>query len=190
MQRSLAALALVTLATACGQPPTTTAKTDFVVADPALAAELRLAAEQWAAAGLDVAAYVTINQNADGIPVRERTHDELMHHCNDISPETTSLDGCAEHDHAHGTFRGLWVADDLTPERRAAVLAHELVHLLVPSAEHLPDGVPAIFSVHCTSYHVTDADMRQLARYTDVTVAMPWPESESESEPQAPALAR
>jgi hypothetical protein len=160
---ALSALALV--AVACNPLPSRPehAATDFVVADERLAGELRAAAEDWARAGLVVAEYVTINQRLDGVPLREQPRTRLPAMC---GGEGTP-DGCA--DFYQDRFEGFWIASDLSPERRAVVLRHELIHFLVPDAEHLSNDESAIFSVNGTSTTITTADMLEMARHTDVT---------------------
>jgi hypothetical protein len=149
------------------------AVTDFVVtADDKLAGELREAAEDWARAGLVVAEYVTVNQHFDGVPVREQPRTRLPFMCNLSAQEADKVDdyayadGCAAYYQDH--FEGMWLASDLSPERRAAVLRHELIHFLVPDAEHIANDEHAIFSVSATSISITAADMLEMARHTDV----------------------
>lgn len=167
-----AALALLAaLAGAC-QIPEVEPATDFVVADPVLAVELREAAAMWAAAGLEVAGYVTVNQTDDGVPVAALPRVELRESCYPASPERVDehhADGCVEHAESGVDFEGLWIADDLSAERRVVVLAHELIHLIVPDAEHLPNESGGIFTVGGVSSFVTIGDLREMARHTTVT---------------------
>jgi hypothetical protein len=171
------ALASALAAIACNPLPSSPehAVTDFVVtADDRLAGELRDAAEDWARAGLEIAAYVTVNQRFDGVPVREQPRTRLPFMCNlsaqkaDKVDDYAYADGCAASYHDH--FEGMWLASDLSPERRAVVLRHELIHFLVPDAEHVSNDEQAIFSLNGTSTSITAADMRELARHTDVTL--------------------
>ena len=56
--------------------------TAFVVEDPALAAAVQGAAEDWARAGLEIANYVTINDGEPGaVPVRALPREQLPFAC-------------------------------------------------------------------------------------------------------------
>lgn len=160
IRAAVAALA----ALACNPLPTRPqhAATDFVVNDPLLADELRAAAEDWARAGLVIAEYVTINQGFDGVPVREQHHTRLPAMCR----AEGFPDGCA--DIERDRFEGMWIASGISRERRAVVLRHELIHFLVPDAEHISNEVAAIFSFNGTSTTITAADMAEMARHTEV----------------------
>jgi hypothetical protein len=172
---AIAAAFAALAAVACSPLPSRPehAATDFVVNDPVLAGELRAAAEDWARAGLVVAEYVTINQSSDGVPVREQPRTRLPFMCNMSAQEADKVDdyayadGCAAYYQDH--FEGMWIASDLSPERRAVVLRHELIHFLVPDAEHISDAEQAIFAVHGTASSITSADMGEMAKHTEVT---------------------
>lgn len=169
--RCLLALA----ALACGAPPSLPgAETDFVVDDPQLADEVRAAAAMWADAGLDVAEFVTVNQDDAGVVVRVRPQADLPTLCNGATaPEGATvrrLNGCAAH--RGGRFVALWVAADLSGPRRATVLAHELAHILVPEAEHLDEraGARGILTGNGNSDTPTPEDMLELAQHASVTL--------------------
>lgn len=161
-------------AMACATPPAESV-TAFHVDDPELARALASAAAEWSGAGLEIANDVTVNQEPSAVPVAGVTRERLVVVCELESAH--DADGCTTHEsHARGGgCEGIWVANDLAPKRRAVVLRHELIHCAVPSAEHLPDDVPAVFSEHGTSDEITLADMLEMARHTDVVLVHPWP---------------
>lgn len=163
------------LALACGQAPALPqAETDFVTDDPTLADEVRGAAAAWAAAGLTVADYVTVNQvEHGGVVVALRPRAALPGLCNATGParEGGTLrkpEGCASH--RAGRFVGLWLALETSPARRATIIAHEMVHILVPSAEHLDQkaGAHGILTSNGNASEPTPEDMAELARHTEV----------------------
>ena len=168
-----AALALITVAGVACQtyPAHKVGSTSFAVADPELAAELRDAAEDWHRSGLDVAAYVTVNQDDGAVPVFRVTRDEWPSFCH--GPKVASAwyatgGGCTMYD--DNRLISITVPDDLSPERLAVVLRHELIHAIVPDAEHVLDA-PAIFSDTGTSDAITGADLHEMARHTLVVTA-------------------
>lgn len=176
--RRLAPLAAA-LALACGpalQRPSDGA-TAFAVDDPALAAAVRDAAEDWARAGLDVASYVTVNAGEPGaVPVRAVPRERLPFACfpsrsraESARQDPAASDGCvAARD---GRFVGLFVADDLAPgsDRFTVVMRHELIHVLVPDAPHLDDEALGVLHPDGNSRVITIADLRGLEPYAAVT---------------------
>lgn len=156
---------------ACAQYPSRPdhAATDFLVANPVLAADLEAAAADWADAGLEIANYVTINQDPHGVPVKFLDRRGVISKCFTAEDakkvDSHDVDGCTEY--GANRFDGLWIPEDLSPERRAVVLRHELIHLLVPDAEHLPNTVPAIFSGSGTSNIITMGDVNHLRHYAE-----------------------
>lgn len=142
--------------------------TDFTVEDPALAEALRDAAEDWARHGLEVASYVTINQNERGVPVYYGDQKEIHAACPNSTLEY--IGACTSWRNAQ--FRKLVIDRGTSPERLATVLRHELIHFLVPNAPHLdegPDALPGAVGVTTlpgNSPTITRADMGHLAKYT------------------------
>jgi hypothetical protein len=99
------------------------------------------------------------------------TREELRRNCNfdpakvEANDPSTFIDRCFQHQ--RGVFEALELADDLTPERRCQVIRHELIHLLVPKADHVAEDQKAIFHRVGTSPVITIADVTHLEHFTD-----------------------
>lgn len=148
--------------------------TDFAVGgDAELAALVRDGAAEWARSGLELAAFVTVDDAAGGFAVRRVPRSELGAVCyytaaRSAAADVHSFDGCTMFFSTERNRRGVFVADDLSPERLAVVIKHEMVHVLLPSAPHVAGAAAAVFSENATSAHVTDADLDHLAAYAEV----------------------
>lgn len=148
--------------------------TDLLVDDPALAAEMRLAVEDWAAAGLEVASEVTINEDPNGVPVVLVPREKINRECGLSRTARATLDaagktllGCARRD-ADGAPTALWIGDDLDSATRMAVLRHELIHVILPGVPHVPEDSAGVFAPYDPSPFITMGDLMHLAQYTTV----------------------
>jgi hypothetical protein len=154
--------------------------TDFVVTDAHLEPLVRNAAEDWAANGLEIANFITINSNEHGVPVRFTTRDQLRFKCipdRDKAKATDPryADACTAY--SKNDFEAIWISDDLTPSRLAQVIKHEIIHVLVPTATHIEDDTAhAVFHANSTSARVTSDDMNHLAAFTVCNEVEPSPE--------------
>ncbi len=132
--------------------------------DDELAEALRRAADDWAAHGLDIANYVTIDDGRGGLPVRFASKRAIEKAC--PNAQAINLSGCTYW--AMGDWLEMLIAEDFRgrPADLEYMVKHELIHALVPEAPHTPgDGV---FSESRTVDTITPADLRNLARYTRV----------------------
>lgn len=134
----VAVLGLVALAGCYVVPPPSKGRYDFTPDGVVLAKAILAAAKLWQDAGVDVAHLVTVD-TADGVPVKFVPRARLGELC--TNPNVG--DACTAYT-LESTFDAIYVADDLTPERLVLVLAHEIMHVLVPTAEHLPDELGGI----------------------------------------------
>lgn len=175
MLRSLFAVSLLTIS-ACGpeyvlpdQGPT-----EISAAAPELAALVVDAAEDWSRSGLELARFVTVNQDAHGFPVRLVPRAKLGRFCRytderSARADVSSFDGCTMFFSTDRNERGIFIADDLHPERLAVVIKHELIHVLLPNAPHVESDVAAVFHTNGTSVDVTQADVDHLSRFARFT---------------------
>lgn len=162
----LALLAGSALAVACTPSGVAeNAATDFTVESPRLAEALRLAAEDWARHGLDIANYVTINQSERGLPVYFGTQADIHAACPTVKADNISA--CTK---THERKLRFIIVDESMPDTRLhTVLLHELLHCLVPGIPHLgSDGknVHGVFDLTGTSTSITQDDLDHLAKYT------------------------
>jgi hypothetical protein len=168
MLKTLAAALLLAVGCIEYSPLPEHGATDFAVTDPSLAAEVEAAAADWARAGLVVASYVTVNQEPGAVPVEFIPRAQIPSKCAPREAETIdphSIDGCTKY--REKRFVALWLPDDLSPERRAAVLRHELIHVLVPDAPHAPDESTAVFHADAAAASITMGDVMHLRRYAE-----------------------
>lgn len=132
--------------------------------DEKLADAIRRAAAKWAIRGLDIAAYVTVNDGRAGLPVRFASVSEIKKACPDA--RAYDLSGCTY------WYMGDWLEMLIResfrdkPDDLDYMVAHEMIHALVPEAPHNPS--PGIFTESRTLDYVTMADMKHLSRYTKV----------------------
>ena len=177
MQRLALALA-ATLATACAAPDWTLpdqGPTEFTTAQPELAAAAIAAAEDWSRNGLELARFVTVNQRSDGFAITSVPRAELPTRCyytreRAEKADSSAFDGCTMFFAANGRERGIFIADDLPAERVAAVVKHEMIHVLLPSAPHIESDIAAVFHTNGTAVDVTAADIDHLAHYSAIVL--------------------
>lgn len=175
MQRLALALA-ATLAAACAPTDWTLpdqGPVDFTTTEPELAAAVRDAAEDWARNGLELARFVTVNQHTDGFTITRIPRAELPTRCyytreRAEKADPSTFDGCTMFFAASGRARGIFIADDLPAARVAAVIKHEMIHVLLPSAPHIETDVAAVFHTNGTAVNVTAADIDHLAHYSTI----------------------
>jgi hypothetical protein len=139
-----------------------------------IARALRSAADDWAAHGLEIARYVTIDDGKAGLPVRVVSRRELEHECDVKIPAAVSpgdprpqLAGCTHWE--MGDWYGMLLLEDIVDvaELFARTIRHEMIHALVPNAPHVP-GPRGIFTAVRSVDSITRADMDHLSRYTEV----------------------
>lgn len=134
--------------------------------DEKLADAIRRAAAKWAIRGLEVASYVTVDDGRAGLPVRFATPAEIRAACPDA--RAVNLSGCTYW--AMGDWLEMLISESFRdqPDDLEYMVAHEMIHALVPEAPHNPE--PGIFTESRTLDYVTLADMQHLSRYTRVNV--------------------
>lgn len=130
-----------------------------------IAEAIRLAAEDWARHGLEIAKYVTIDDGLSGIPVRYASNAEIEQYRTPGAPPVI----LAATRHENGDWLFILLHERLRGHFKETVQAirHELIHVLVPQAPH-HDGI-GIFTALRSSFDITRADMAHLAQYTTVT---------------------
>lgn len=128
---------------------------------PEIARAIEEAAADWARHGLEIANFVTVDDEGEGILVRYATDEELR---SEGFADTTLGAARAK----NGKWVDVLLYDGLqsNPEKLLQFVKHELIHVLVPRAGHL-EGV-GIFSKPVSSLTITRADMQHLARSTKV----------------------
>lgn len=150
---------------------------DFAVADPELAVTVRDAGEDWARAGVELAAFVSVNQESDAAVLVVRVaRSALPWHCYYTAErareaDAGSFDACTMYYAHDGRRRGIFIADDISAERLGAVVRHEMIHVLLPLVPHIEAEVAAVFHADGTSLGVTAADVEHLSGFTAVTRA-------------------
>jgi len=132
--------------------------------DVQLAAALRAAASDWSHAGLVAADAVTVDAGRAGMAVRFASRAELAEAC----PDDLTVRACTYWENGDWLGMLIWEGTRTDAEMVRYLVRHELVHALVPDAEHLPDSVPAVFTAARTSDSVTAADLQHLSVYAEV----------------------
>lgn len=161
-------LPLALLALACAPAPMNPEQgpTDFRVDDARLEVPLRDAAEDWARAGLELAALVTINVEPDGLPVA------FVGELPPVCVAQLAPGGRAHACVTYGRSRvwGMWLRDTLAddPETLARVLRHEIIHVLLPRVPHLEDDEEGILHRYANARHITVADLRAVETYAPI----------------------
>lgn len=148
-------------------------KLSFVIEDQELEAIFWEALQEWMDAGLVSATQVTVNVDPKGLHIEWSDPDKINANCDipDVQLEPGRyVGGCTLHEYGH--FRNpLWITKLPGDESRKRIklnIMHEIIHIIVPTREHLPDEQPGIMNIRANSEVVTDADMLFLAERTRV----------------------
>ena len=130
-----------------------------------IAQALERAAADWARHGLEIARFVTVDDNAPGLLVKLVPAAEMPRPKGDSGGKIPLADTVASKD---GKWLHMLLDDRLVhfPDELFHVLEHEIIHALIPKAPHL-EGV-GIFSRARSSASITRADIDHLARFTTV----------------------
>lgn len=177
-------LAIVLLLTvACSyeraEPP---AVLDFVIDDPELESIFLEALQKWTDVGVVAAGQATVNVNPNGMKVKWQTPEDSLANCIPARktplPKGKFIGGCSRHRGAKW-YDTLWITRlgeaeignvDAAQWRRAIVTGtmHEIIHVIVPTADHLPPGTVGILSSNPYSSGgvITDADLQFLKERT------------------------
>lgn len=171
------ALGLILLTVACsgyynGAWPTKGVY-DFVIEEPGLQKIWLDAAQEWTDAGLVVAAQVTVNTNPKGIKVKWAVPGDMLRLCHKTEkdyPQGNRPAACSNmNQEGKNRFDDtLWLSWTQDKVRLRLIALHELIHVIVPTNQHLPDGVIGIMSRTANSEYITDADLEFLSELTEV----------------------
>lgn len=156
----LAVFAALLALAGCAYPVPEVGATRFTVVDPELSAVVSAAAAEWALNGLVIASRVTVSAEPGGVVVALRPGAALARLC-----ESKRRDGCVTSDSEH--FEGLWIRDGISAARLGVVVRHELIHVLVPAAQHLPPEVAGVMNPNGTTIEPTTADLDEICSHAE-----------------------
>lgn len=163
-----AVIAMSLFAVACSYVPEypETGVNNFWTDDPLLEKAFLEAVKNWTDAGIVAFAYVTINIDKKGVPIKYATPEAMLKLCNSKKPEGGMyVAGCTSYSASDGHVDGIFIKQDAEYPYIVALLMHELIHVVLNIRQHNPkDG--SVFSKKA-EMEITQSDIDWLCKFTE-----------------------